>query len=479
MSARRVVIVGGGISGLSIAEAISRKSEAEGRPVDVTVLESEAEPGGKIRTLEQDGFVVETGPHGFLDKEPEVFALTDRLGLADDLIQADESSAKRYIVRQGKLRLVPMKPSQGVFSDILPFFAKLRLGMEPFSKARPAHEETVWEFAARRIGKTAADVLVDAMVTGIYGGDPKALSLKSAFPRMYELESKYGGLVKAQMALAKEKKLLLAAGDGQESLPKKPSSAPGQPTGTLHSYRHGLGQLTTALAERADVRYGFSAEGIDKAAAFDMFRVRGTGDAVEADAVVLTAPAFVSASLLAPHAPQVAEHFNQVPYSDISVVVQGFKLSDVPGGGDGFGFLAPHGEGRRILGSIYASSVFPPHVPEGMIMFRTLLGGARNAKMAAAGDAELLTAAKAELAQLGCVPEAATPVLQKVIRWPKGIPQYTMGHAERVAAADAVESTVPGVFVGGNGFRGVAMLACVGDAQKVADRVVAYLGKKD
>ena len=477
MSARRVAIVGGGISGLSIAEAITRKAEAGGQPVEVVVLEADDAPGGKIRSSTEDGFVVETGPHGFLDKEPEVFALTDRLGLGQDLLRADEAAAKRYIVRAGKLRMVPMKPPQFLFSDILPFFAKLRVGMEPFAASRPATEETVWQFAARRIGPTAADVLVDAMVTGIYGGDPKALSLKAAFPRMFELESKYGGLFKAQLAIAKEKKLL-AAGEGAPPPAPISKSAPGQPTGTLHSYKQGLGQLTSALAERTTVRYNFAAEAIDKAATFDMFRVRGTQDAVEADAVVLTPPAFVSAKLLGPHAPGVAKHFEAVPYADIAVVVHGFEAKDVGGTLDGFGFLAPHGEGRRILGSIYASSVFPAHVPDGRVMFRTLLGGARNPQAAQGSDAELLARAKAELAALGCVPDSATPVLQKVVRWEKGIPQYTLGHAERVAAADAVESTIPGLFVGGNGFRGVAMLACVGDAQKVAERVIGYLGKR-
>lgn len=478
MSARRVAIVGGGITGLSIAEAITRKSEAAGQPAEVVVLEAEDVPGGKIRSSTEDGFVVETGPHGFLDKEPEVFALTDRLGLERDLLRADEASAQRYIVRAGKLRMVPMKPPQFLFSDILPFFAKLRVGMEPFAKKRPAHEETVWEFAARRIGKTAADVLVDAMVTGIYGGDPKELSLKAAFPRMYELESNYGGLMKAQLALAREKKALPSGQEAERDMPPKPKSAPGQPTGTLHSYRHGLGQLTGALADRAEVRYGFRAEGVDKAKAFDMWRVRGTGDAIEADAVVLTAPAFTSAELLGPHVPGVAERFEEVPYADIAVVVHGFRASEVGHGLDGFGFLAPHGEGRRILGSIWASTVFPVHVPEGCLMFRTLLGGWRNAEAAQGSDADLLARAKAELAALGCVPDSATPVLQRVIRWPKGIPQYTRGHAERVAAADGVESELPGIFVGGNGFRGVAMLACVADAQKVADRVVSFLGKR-
>lgn len=472
MSARRVVIVGGGISGLSIAEAVTRKSEAAGVPAEVTVLEAAAEAGGKIRSSTQDGFVIETGPHGFLDKEPAMFSLIDRMGIGQDLLRANEASAKRYVVRQGKLRMVPMSPTAGITSDILPLMAKLRLGFEPFAAKRPDREESVWEFASRRIGKTAADVLVDAMVTGIYGGDPKALSLKSAFPRMYELESLYGGLVKAQFALAKQKKAL-AAVSGQK--PEPSGSAPGQPTGTLYSFNQGLGRLTTALAERTQIRCNYRVEALETDGA--TYTVRGSGDPIEADAVVLTGPAYGSAQLLGPHVSEIAHHFEGVPYADISVVVQGFRATDLQDSADGFGFLAAHGEGRRILGSIFASTVFPPHVPEGMVMFRTLIGGARNAALASAGDAQLFTIAKSELSQLGCVPDAAKPVLQKIVRWPKGIPQYTMGHAERVAAADGLETSLPGVFAAGNGFRGVAMLACVGEAQKVADRVMSHLGR--
>lgn len=477
MNARRVAIVGGGITGLSVAEAVTRKAEAAGAPVEAIVLEAEDVPGGKIRSFTRDGFVIETGPHGFLDKEPEMFGLIDRMGLGQDMLRANDAAAKRFIVRAGKLRQLPSKPPQFVTSDILPLSGKLRVLWEPFARGRPEGEESVWNFAARRIGPQAADVLVDAMVTGIYGGDPKQLSLPSAFPRMAELESKYGGLFKAQLAIAKEKKKALPATTDPDA-PPPPKSAPGAPTGTLHSFRHGLGQLTSTLADRATVRTGFRAAGLDRAAAFDMLRVRGTDDAVEADAVVLTTPAFTSAELLGPHLPEVATAFEAVPYAPISVVVQGFRTTDVGGPLDGFGFLAPHGESRRILGSIWASSVFPEHVPEGMVMFRSMLGGSRNPKEALGSEAELLMAAKAELVAFGCVPETATPVVQEVVPWKRGIPQYTMGHAERVAAADAVEAAMPGVFVGGNGFRGVAMLTCVADAQRIADRVVSYLGKK-
>ncbi|MCK6549952.1 protoporphyrinogen oxidase, partial [Myxococcota bacterium] len=462
---RTAVIVGAGISGLAVAEAVERLSKEKGAPVKAVVLEAEREAGGKIKSSREKGFVVETGPHGFLDKEPAVFALVERLGLTRALVKANEAAARRWIVRAGKLREVPSKPPKFITSDILPFGAKLRVAMEPFGKARPEGvDESVWDFAARRIGPTAADVLVDAMVTGIYGGDPKRLSLASAFPRMFELESKYGGLVKAMMAIAKEKK---AQG-------KKADAPAGAPTGTLYSFEEGLGTLTGALAKRANLVTGFEAKRLERAGA--AWRVSGGASPVEGDAVVLTIPAFESAGLLAPFAGTEATLLGEVPYANVAVVVQAFQKADVGGADvDGFGFLAPHLEGRKILGSIFAHAVFPAHAPDGTVMMRSILGGRRGGELLDADDDGLLAMARAELGALVGIDAGAEPVMERVIRWPRGIPQYELGHAERVAAADGLESKLPGVFLSGNAFRGVAMIACIVDAERVAARVVDHV----
>ena len=458
---RTVAIVGGGISGLSVAEAVERRSAAAGTPARALVLEAEAEPGGKIRSKREAGFVVDTGPHGFLDKEPLMFELIDRLGLTGALVRADEASARRFIVRGARLREVPMSPPRFLTSDILPLFGKLRVLLEPFARARPEGvDESVHQFAARRIGTKAAEILVDAMVTGIYGGDPKALSLKSAFPRMFELETEYRSLIRAQIAIAKEKKQL-------------PARA-GQPTGTLCSFTEGVGAVTRALAERHEVRTGAEVRRIEPAGAG--FRLHGAGDPVDADAVVLAVPAYAAAELLGPHVPAASAAFGDVPYAPIAVIVQTFA-KDAVRSLDGFGFLAPHLERRAVLGSIWASTVFPIHVPDGTIMFRTMIGGARSAKLLEHDDAELLALAKSELAVFSGLDPEAKPLLERVIRWDRGIPQYTLGHEDRVEAADAVERELPGCFVTGNGFRGVAMLTCVADADRVATRVAEQLGR--
>lgn len=477
---RKVVIVGGGISGLATAEAIARRSAAADSPIQVEVLEAAAVAGGKIRSSVEDGFVIETGPHGFLDKEPKMFDLIDRLGLRDQLIPADVSAARRFVVRACKMRELPSSPPAFFTSDILPFLGKLRVMMEPIARSRPnGVDESVWEFAARRIGRQAADVLVDAMVTGIYGGDPKRLSLQSAFPRMFELESQYGSLVRAQFAVAKERRQQRQLGSGQ---PVPKSNGTGAPAGTLHSFKKGLGTLTDALIDRASVHVGQPVEAIalrEKQAeggAGGRFEVKTPGGTHVADAVVLTTPCMTTAQLVGPWAEGAASALSGIEYAAVHVVVHAFAADAVTGGRlHGFGFLIPGGEARSVLGSIWASSVFPDHVPENTVMFRTMVGGARRPDLAAADDETLIRHVREELSTFSGLDPAAKPLLERVIRWTEAIPQYTTGHHARVAAVDALQAQMPGLFVSGNGLRGVAMLNCVAEADRTGEQVVKVL----
>lgn len=467
MTERVVAVAGGGVSGLATAEAILHKSAAAGVPTRVIVLESESAPGGKIRSSRESGFVVETGPHGFLDKEPKMFELIDRLDIRGELIAANVGAARRFIMREGKLREVPSSPPGFILSDILPLTGKLRVGLEPFMGGPPEGDESVRDFAARRIGPQAADVLVDAMVTGIYGGDPRRLSLRSAFPRMFELERDHGSLIKAQLAIAKEKKKLLEAGEHVVE-----QKGTGAPTGTLHSFKEGLSTLIDALAGRVEIRCEESVQSIERVG--HRWRLHGRSE-IDADALVSTVPAYVAEPLLAPHAPAIAERIGRVPYVACSVVVQAFHPRDVRRSAEGFGFLVPGGEKRDVLGTIWASTVFPEHVPEGMIMFRSMLGGARRPDLAHCSEEELARRARKELEELMGVDPKAQPLLQRVIPWPKAIPQYEVGHAAKVEAADAIERELPGVFLSGNAFRGVAVLACVSEADRIAERVLTHV----
>lgn len=475
--AARVAIVGGGISGLAAAHAIRRLFAEAGAPAQVVLFESGPVLGGKITTQASEGFVVESGPHGFLDKEPTALALVSRLGLEGRLRRANEASAHRFVLRAGRLRELPSSPPAFLAGDILPLFGKLRVLAEPFVPKREGDaDESVYDFARRRIGRPAAEVLVDAMVTGIYGGDPRRLSLPAAFPRMRELESQYGSLIRAQLALARQRRLSSGGAGGASS----PAGAPG---GVLHSFDHGLGVMIEALGAQAgaELRLGLPVDRLERAAGGSYF-VSAAGVREAFDAVVLTPPAPIAARLLDSlghvAAAAAAQALAGIPYASVTVVVHGFRAADVARPLDGFGFLVPNGEGRKILGSIWASTVFAGHAPDGTVMLRTLLGGARHPEHAEGDDETLSQRVLGELAAIMGLPEAARPVFQRVIRWPAGIPQYELGHRERVAAVDRAEAALPGLFIAGNAVRGVAMVQCVKEAERVAAGVVASVAKR-
>ena len=445
---KTVAIIGGGIAGLSIAEALQRGTE-QVKPV---VLEADETPGGKIKTKTENGFIIETGPHGFLDKEPAMKSLVERLGLNDQLIEANPVSDSRYVMRDGHLRKFPMKPPAFLTSDILPLAARLRLLMEPWvPKADPSVEESIHDFASRRMGGAAASVLVDAFVTGIYGGDPHKISASAAFPRLLALESQYGSLIRAQMKL-------------------KSANASGV---KLLSFANGLGVLIDALADRFEVRCGQRIKQIHRRG--KVFQIKSEDSSLDADALVITAPAFEDARLTEPLAPQYAPQLSEIPYASVSVVVHGFPAHQVQRPMNGFGFLIPGQEKRPILGSIWASTVFAAHAPDDMLMFRTLLGGRCHPEHAQGSKSELAARALAQLHEICGINKAAQPVLEEVMAWPKAIPQYELGHHDRVDTANKIEKAVPGLFFGGNAYRGVAMIQCVADAQNIAKQVQNHL----
>jgi oxygen-dependent protoporphyrinogen oxidase len=246
----------------------------------------------------------------------------------------------------------------------------------------------------------------------------------------------------------------------------------GGPRGTLHSFDRGLGVLIEALASKAEVRTSASVQRLERTP--KGYRLSfASGEPLEADEVVLSVPTYEMARLLRPLAGDAAGALEGVAYPPVVVVVQAFDRADVPRTHDGFGFLAPNVEGRQVLGSIWASTVFEGHAPSGTVMLRTLLGGVRRAELALGDDETLLGRARAELEALVGIPRRAVPRAQKVIRWDRAIPQYDVGHLGRIRAADELEQRFPGLYLSGNGLRGVSMVQCVTAAGALSARILA------
>ncbi len=439
-------VVGGGISGLAHAfELASLGHEA-------TVYEAAPRAGGNIRTERQDGYAVEWGPNGFLDNVPETFDLVRRLGIADRLRPSSDAARVRYLWRRGALRRLPETPPAFLASPILTLPGRLRVLLEPFARSRPRHDETVLGFASRRIGPEAAVVLVQAMVSGVYAGDARRLSLRSTFPKMHAMEAAHGGLFRALLARRKSG----AARGG-----------PAGPGGVLTSFAAGFSEIVDALVARlgSRVRLGTPVTGL--ARRDGEWVVEGPEE--RADAVVLAVPARTAGRILARLEPEAADLLGAVPVAPLAVVALAYPETAIGGAPAGFGFLAPPGEGLRILGCLWDSSVFPGcRAPPGKALLRAMIGGARDPGAAEMDDEALLGAVGRDLGRAMGI--AAAPERTWIFRHPQGIPQYVRGHGARLARVARLLSRFPGLRLAGNSYRGISVNACVEEAACLRQR---------
>ena len=463
----RIVIVGAGISGLALAYRLSRLLPS----ADITVLEQRDRPGGTMWTERREGFQVELGPNGFLDNKPSTLALCRDLGLGAHLLSASPAAERnRYLFLDGRLRRLPNSLKSFLVSDLLSWRGKLSVLLERFrpKRAEPS-DEPIDAFVRRRAGREAADVLADALVTGIYAGDPTLLSVRAAFPRLATLEEQYGSVLKGLARTARQRRAEAAA-RGQ----------PYRRTGRMWSFREGLRVAIETLCARLPIEpvLGVPVRRIERSAGTDAqttaWTIYGLGeDRWTADAVVLTCPAHQQATIVADLDHEMARDMESIVYNRVAVVALGYSRSAVPVDVDGFGFIAPQRSRRDLLGVQWCSSIFPERAPPGMVLLRAMCGGWNRPEVVGWEDARLLQAIRAEL-RLAMKIEAA-PLFHHIVRWDRAIPQYHMGHLERVASIKQRVSRHPGLFVGGNAYHGVAVNDCTEQAEILAMQVRDYL----
>lgn len=462
-SAKKVVVVGGGLSGLSAARAIEDAAKARGLAVSITVLEKEGWVGGKIRSVKEEGYLCETGPNGFLDNKPSTLAMVDTLGMKERLLKSDDKARKRFVFSGGRLQQIPEDPVSFLTTELISIRGKLRIASEILlPQGPPGVDESVGGFVRRRLGQEALDKLIDPMTAGIYAGDPNAMSLESAFPKVAMIERQFGGLLKGMMAMQQ-----MAKARGQAG---QVSAGPG---GVLWSFLDGAGELTKKLADGvADLRPNTSAEEIAKVEGG--WRVKTSdGETLNADAVVLAVPSYNGAKLLRELAPTASGLMYNIPYVPTAVACVGFDRKDVAHPLDGFGFLIPTVEKRRILGSLWSSSIFFNRAPEGKVLFTLIIGGARNPEFVPLPDDELSTLCREELdITLGI---KAAPSFIRFYRWDRAIPQYVVGHGENVRKIEAEVGALGGIYLGGNAYYGIGINDCTQRALVLGPKVVEGL----
>ena len=453
MSVRRIVVVGGGISGLAAAWAARQAADQVPEGLEVLVLERDVEVGGKARSMVRGDWLMEGGPAGFLGGRSEMDGLIDGAGLRDALVPADPEAARRYLYRAGRLRRVVSNPIGFVRSGILSGRGFARMLAEPFIPVRrEGPDESVWSFAARRLGAEVADRLIMPMTLGIFAGDAKRLSVAAAFPRMVALEREHGSLIRGMLARR-----------GRTS------------SGTLSSFRGGMQQLPRALAARGGftVRCNATVRTMLSTPTGWNVVVDGDSEPLPADAVILAGEPWASAQLLRGRHALLAKDLDGIYCPPVSVVALGFGPSARRSMPRGFGVLIARGEGYRMLGNLWETDSYPGRGPKDHLLVRAMYGGAVDPEAGDMDESELLALARVEMARFYGLSEP--PVFACAVRVPRAIPQYELGHGDRLSRIDQALVALPGVYLTGFGLRGIAFADAAADGTRQGARAAAEL----
>jgi len=450
MDKAEVVIVGGGISGLSLAYFLLKKKP----DLDIKIIEAENKAGGKIVSENISSFLCEAGVNGFLNNKPSTIALANELGI--EPLMGSEHSKVRYILIDGQLKKVPEDPLKFFASSLLSLRGKIRMIGEYFiPPLKEDIDESVQSFVSRRVGTEFYEKLIDPMSTGIYAGDPTKMSMKSCFPKVYWLEKKYGGLIKGLIALKKEKKNV-------ETAPKS----------MLMSFRNGMVELIQSLENKLASKILKNKKLLDITLNNGLYNLyMAEGEYLQATKIVLACPAHESANIVKEFDKELGKLLASIPYPPLSVVAFGFKTEQIGFGTGLYGFLVPHREKRKILGCLFDSTIFPNRAPQGYVLLRTMIGGMRSPELALLPDEKLIETALSELRDILSI--KGDPEFIKIFRWQRAIPQYQVGHEEKLRKIDERLKSFPGFYLTGNAYRGVSVNDCIQNSIELADKFLS------
>ncbi len=468
---RRCLVIGGGASGLSAALSLCDEAGVRNesdRRIEVELLEASDRLGGTIETVRLDDYLVERGPDMFITDKPAAAELCRRLGLEDQLVGTDPEFRGSLVVRNRRPVAVPEsfqllgtpRIRSLLGSPIFSWRGKLRMALEPLvGRRRDEGDESVASFVRRRLGREALERLVQPLVGGIYTGDPERLSLKATLPRFIEMEREHGSLWLG----------LGAAAAGRAA------ATQGARYGLFASLAGGLGQLvdtaTDLLAERCRIRRGARVSAIRPVEEPGGFRVElATGESIEADAVVLAVPCGVAAGLAKDLSKDLSDRLSEIESASSVVVSTGYRLDQIEHPLDAYGLVVPHAEGRRVLAVSFASRKLAGRAPEGRVLLRTFVGGALQPELVDLDDSEIEQLVREELGSLLGV--RGEPEMIDVVRYPRRMPQYVVGHLERVGEIERLVSEIPGLALAGNALRGVGLPDCIASGIEAAARVL-------
>ncbi len=414
-----------------------------------TLIEKAPQLGGVIRTTVQQGCVLEAGPDSFLAAKPWATDLIREVGLADQAIGSNDHLRVTYILKHGQLVRMPEGMIMMVPSKIVPLLgtrllswgAKIRMGLELLRRPKdPRPDRSVHDFLMDHYGEESIDYLAEPLLAGVYGGDPKQLSVNSVLPRFVEIETRYGSLTRGVLAT-----------------PRPAGAGP-----LFRTLKNGLGQLVQALAPSADLLRA-EVDAVEPTATG--LRVRASGDWIEADHVIVAAPTHNAAQILRPCDAKLAELLGTIPYNSSITLSLGYRKDTFDHPLKGFGFLVPRRERKYVAACTWVGNKFSHRVPDDMVLLRCFIGGEALNET----DEHLVAAARAELQSIMGV--RAEPVFHNIARWPNAMAQYILGHEQRVEEIESIARSIPGLHLAGNGYHGIGVPDCVRMGKEAADRI--------
>ncbi len=463
-----VVVIGAGIAGLSAAYRLGRLGAQAGVGLDITVIEREARPGGTIRTDRIDGFVVETGPDCFFAEKPYATMLVRELGMSERLIGTNDRNTGTYVLWDGRLHrlpegvvlMIPTRFTPFVTSTLFSLPGKLRMGMELFVQRRTdGIDESLAEFTIRRFGREALERIAEPLVAGVHAGDPDTMSVKSSFPRFVAMEQKYGSLIRGMIAARRAPRLAGA----------------GVPASMFMTMRDGLQEIVDELQRQSpgvSFRTGVSAIAVERRDGASVVKLSDGGH-IEADGIVVAVPAYAAASILSPLSGELSDLLMSIPYVSTATVSLAYKKEGFGHPLKGFGFVVPRKENRHIMATTWTSSKFDNRTADDAVLLRCFVGGAAHQDLVSRSNDEIRDLVQRDLGAIMGV--RSSPVMVRIKRWMKAMPQYTIGHEPRVRSIEQLTEGLGNICLAGSAYHGIGISDCINSGNTAAQSVLGKL----
>jgi oxygen-dependent protoporphyrinogen oxidase len=471
---KKIVVIGGGISGLSTMYYLKKKLNESNKEAELILLEKSDRLGGQIKTEYPEEFVIDGGSDCFIREKPWALKLCKELGIEDNLINTQDENGGTFIYRKKKLHklpeglmaLVPSKFLEFATTGLFSIFGKLRMSREIFVPMKKNHsDETLSSFIKRRFGRELLDMIAEPLIAGIHAGDPERMSLKSTFPRFLEMEQDFGSLTRATLASRKKMKEMKKISKGT------PSSDPQY--SFFISFKRGMYQFVESLVDRIrdlNLETGKNVKSIEKSDNGKYEVVLDNNEIIKAESVIITTPAYVTSELLKNFNEKISNELAKIPYVKTGTISIAYKKEDIKNMKKAFGFLVPGVEKRKIMAATFTSMKWPNRCPDEFYLIRCFIGGKYNQQMIELDDDTIISTVKNELKSILGID--AEPYLYRIFRWVDNMPQYNIGHLDLLENIDNEILQYKGFQITGSAYRGIGIPDCINNAEIVAGKVI-------